>query len=459
MTLATEINVSSDQRQRSAEAVFPLRFTPFEYFFWCDARPHYEAIIPVELEARGRFDHTAFEQAYRWTHQRHPLLSAQIEVDAKGWPCWIAGEPARVRYGDEPLDYDSANAPMHVQIRQEGDLTRFLFKFCHMAVDGLGAFQFIGDLFVAYNHASLGNHEPPAWRRLDPERLRDRDGHQTVDPRKLKELLRIAKVHLPLSLRSAALVSGENDPSRITGATVQQQAETDFLVEHLSHAETSALVRVAAQSSTMLNDLLVRDFFLMLADWNRSTAEARSPLRVMIPTNMRRREDLRMPAANVFSYAFITRTARDCRDSAALLQSIRAEMAVVKHEKRGLYYEAGLRLLCRWPAFVRWSLNRKTSFATAVFTNLSSGFDRAPLPTQDGHKIAGDLLFETGAGAGPIRPGTRISFAAHNYAGRLAISAVCDSLVFSPVQQRALLDAYLLKLRASIAKSDLPLSR
>src|SRR4051794_18581779 len=105
MTLGIDNHAGWDQ-MGSSGAVFPLRFTPFEYFFWRDARPHYEAIIPVELEARGHFDHASFERAYLWTHQRHPLLPAQITVDAKGWPFWIPGTPAPVRYGDNPLQDD-----------------------------------------------------------------------------------------------------------------------------------------------------------------------------------------------------------------------------------------------------------------------------------------------------------------------------------------------------------------
>jgi len=449
MSLVTENAAGLRHRTITADTVFPLPLTPFEFFFRCDARSHYEGVIYVELESRGRFDRSAFELAYLWTHARHPLLSARVAADARGWPEWISGAPGPVQYGAGPVPTVGADAPMHVQIRQAGDETKFRFGFSHMAVDGLGAFQFLGDLFIGYNHACAGHVYPPVWRRLDPERLRERDGHQTVNPRKLSELWQIAKVHLPLSLRSAALVSEDVTPPATSSTAPQEPAE--FLVEHLSREETDALSRVAAGASVMLNDLLVRDYFLMLEEWNRQTSQARAPLRVMIPTNMRTRKDLRMPAANVFSYAFVTRTARDCQDPHKLLESIRHEMADIKREKRGLYYEAGLRLLSRWPAFVRWSLNRPTCFATGVFTNLSSGFDRVPLPTVDGCKVAGDLLFETGAGAGPIRPGTRISFAAHNYAGRLAISAVCDAQVFSPSQQRALLDAYLAKLRTTIA--------
>ena len=48
---------------------------------------------------------------------------------------------------------------------------------------------------------------------------------------------------------------------------------TDFLVEQLSRDDTAALCCVAAKKSVMLNDLLVRDYFLMLSEWNRGTAK------------------------------------------------------------------------------------------------------------------------------------------------------------------------------------------
>ena len=285
-------------------------------------------------------------------------------------------------------------AQMHV--RQERDRIHFLFAFRHVAVDGLGAFQFLTDLFVAYAHLCSGSVDPLHWRRLEPERLRDRDGYQLFRRRlKLLDLLRVTRVHLPLSLRQAALVSEENGAQ--SDDRIVPGLPTDFRVEHMTEDETAALSRIAAKQSVMLNDLLVRDYFLMLAEWNRGTSQVRRPLRILIPTNMRRREDLRMPAANVFSYAFLTRYAPDCQDRQRLLGSIRDEMAAIKRDKRGLYYEAGLRVIALWPAFLRWSLNRKWAFATAVFTNLGTGFDHLPVPTRDGRKLAGDLLLEMGA--------------------------------------------------------------
>ncbi len=96
-------------------------------------------------------------------------------------------------------------------------------------------------------------------------------------------------------------------------------------------------------------------------------------------------------------------------------------MAAIKSEKRGLYFEAGLRLSCFWPRLMRWSLNRRWPFATAVFTNLGTGLDNVPVPVHNGRRTSGDLVFEGGSGAGPLRPDTRVSFAVHTYAGRMAL--------------------------------------
>ena len=70
----------------------------------------------------------------------------------------------------------------------------------------------------------------------------------------------------------------------------------------------------------MLNDLLIRDDSagrLERRDFRRATA-----IRLVAPTNLRRREDYRMPAANVFSLAFLTRRASStCRETNCWLRS------------------------------------------------------------------------------------------------------------------------------------------
>jgi NRPS condensation-like uncharacterized protein len=461
--LTTRPQPESDPKSVSPTSLFPLNLTPFEFFFLCDDRPAYQGVIPIEVIAAGELDQEALEKAFALAQIRHPILASRVQGEDKGWPYWSAGEPQCVifeqsvepriedgRIQDSFARFDSASkAGVQLHVRVNGTRVVLLFAFRHRAVDGLGAFQFISDVFVAYAHFSAETAGAPSWRTLNNELLRERDRHHLFRRKwKMVDLWRTLRVHLPLSIRPAALVSDQ--PGADKNDHLAPSLPTDFLVEHLTEDETTALSRVASKHSVMVNDLLLRDFFLMLAAWNRGTSEERGPLRIMIPTNMRRREDSRMPAANVFSYAFITRFASACAGREQLLKSISLNMATIKRDNLGLYYEAGLRLLCRFPAFVRWSLNRRWAFATAVFTNLGSAFDSMPLPSTDRHKLAGDLILESGAGAGPIRPDTRVSFSAHSYAGRLSIGARCDPQIFTPLQQRALLNSYVDHLRMTL---------
>ncbi|HUE12569.1 MAG TPA: hypothetical protein VMR25_00270, partial [Planctomycetaceae bacterium] len=416
-------------------------------------RRGYPSVFPIRLECRGRFDREAFERAFKLAHERHPFLSARIDRDRKGWPIWVAGDPAPICWTNDSASSNGELAPstpparLQAYVGQDADKTVLSFVFHHVAVDGMGAFQFVSDLMVAYAHECSGDAGPPPWRLLNRELLRDRDGHTLLNRRiKLIDLIRAARLSLRLQFRRPAVVS-EHDKRPPAGD--HAGSALDFLIHTLTEHETAELARVARKLSVRVHDLLIRDYFLMLERWNRGTSESRRPIRICMPANLRRKKDYRMPAANVFSFAFLTRRSGDCEDRARLLESIRGEMAAIKRGKWGLYYEAGLRFFCLWPSLLRWSLNRKWPFATAVFSNLNAGFDHVPLPWRDGRRTAGELVVESGYGAGPIRPETRVAVAIHSYAGRMSISVRCDQHAFGPQQQRAILQAYLDQLKTT----------
>ncbi len=434
---------------------FPQPLTPFEYYYLLEDLPGYPSEFPITLQSRGHLDRGAFSRAFLLTLERHPLLTARIESDGTSWPRWTADRIPAIRWDDTSHSLRScvstARCPgVQMEIIQHGDVTEWKFLFHHVAVDGMGAFLFIADLFVAHAHLCSRAPGPIPWRRLDAERLRDRDGHQLFNQRPgIIDILRIGSITLPIQTIRAAVVSehGQGSPTLPPSGA---GCAADDLVNHLSQEETAELSRIAGSLGVMLNDLLLRDYFLTLADWNRGTAEDRRPIRVLLPTNMRRREDYRMSAANVFSFTFLSRRLPQCADRTKLLGSLRDEIRLIKRQKRGLYFEAGLRLFCIWPALLRWSLRRQWPFATAIFTNLGTGLDNVPLPECAGRKVCGDLVFEGGAGAGPIRPDTRVSCAVHTYAGRMAICVRCDPRFFPAAQREEIAEAYLAALRTTI---------
>jgi hypothetical protein len=428
--------------------VFPQRLTPFEYYFLEDERPGYPAVFPIRLEWQGRLDRQALERAYRMAHERHPLVSAQLKPARFGRPSWVAGEP-------KPLVWDVAEvAKAGEQLHARGGLRLFVseqrddivmnFVFHHAAVDGLAAFQFVKDLLLAYAHVASRQTGHPPWPRLEPARLAARDNerlfHRGV---KVRDVLTLASISTRLLLQRAALVAAKRAEPR----AIEEGAVPRFLVEHLSAAETAALNCVARERGVMLNDLLVRDLFLMLSRWNAATAEAGRPVRILLPTNLRRRETVRMPAANMFGYAFLSRSESYLHDRSALLHSLQAEIVAVKRERRARYFAAGLRVACLCPPLMRWSMRRPWPFATAVFSNLGTSFDQIPLPANR----CGELRFQRGSGSPTIRPDTRAAFAVHTYAGEMAVCLRCDPVWFDDDEQRQMLDAYLEALQTTIA--------
>src|SRR5262245_1909121 len=93
--------LASEASDRKEASLFPLRFTPFELYFWLERRPDYPPVFLIRLECCGMLDRGAFEQAFLMAHARHPLLSARIELDHRGRPMWRAGEPPPIEWLDE----------------------------------------------------------------------------------------------------------------------------------------------------------------------------------------------------------------------------------------------------------------------------------------------------------------------------------------------------------------------
>ena len=162
-----------------ADSVFPQRFTPFEYYFLLEDRPGYPSVFPVRLECRGPLNPEAFERAFQLAHARHPFLSAHIETERTKWPMWVAGEPASIHWADDSVSSQAtctgftSPAGLQARVSREGDKTVMSFVFPHIATDGIGAFQFITDLMVAYDHECSGDPSPHSWRPLDRELLHD----------------------------------------------------------------------------------------------------------------------------------------------------------------------------------------------------------------------------------------------------------------------------------------------
>ena len=208
----------------------------------------------------------------------------------------------------------------------------------------------------------------------------------------------------------------------------------------------------ARQQGATLNDLLLRDLFLVIRDWNQQLEgkNQRGRLRINVPISLRSDDDCVMPATNRMSFAFLTRNVSACESPDELLRSISEEVKVTVRDRHTLYFLGALAAAKSF-GILRRSLRSKRCLSTAVLTNMSDPTRRfiTQLPRRAGLVIAGNLALTNISGIPPMRRLTRAVFSLCDYGQQLTISLRCDPLSFSPADTRRLLDQYASQLAKS----------
>ncbi|HEV3024977.1 MAG TPA: hypothetical protein VGX76_21030, partial [Pirellulales bacterium] len=330
---------------------------------------------------------------------------------------------------------------------------RLLFELHHSCCDGLGGFRFVGDVLAAYARQTSGDSAaklPP----LDAELLEGRGTFGITRPTP-REWIGHAAYTLTDGLRlMARRPLAVAVPQTNSDTTVHSPPVHRIETRILDPAELDALQRAARASGVTVNDLLLCYLFAALLDWNRvhGRREPRGWLRVNVPTNLRRREDERMPAANVMSFAFLDRHTRDCQDLAGLLQSIRRETKAIKDRRLGLYFIVQMGILAAIPGALPFALSRGRCLATAVLTNVGdlTGPWSEQLPRQGDKLAVGNLVLESVGGTPPLRRLTHVGVGVATYGGRMSVSLLCDRHCFNQEQAGQFLDSYVARILAGV---------
>jgi hypothetical protein len=436
--------------------LFPLPLTPFEYYYWCDDRPDYPTTFPVELTFSGRLEAEPFRQAVAMIVARHPLLTARIEREGRGAPLWVEGDgrPPEVDWADDdrPIAHpqgeyiDLGQQPgLRVWVRQATPTTRVLLQFHHVCCDGLASVRVVDDLLLAYHELFSGRDPTSALPPLEPERLRVRGdfGGESPGRPRLRDLWVGARGWLKLLRQS---------PAPLALPAIKHGGERALpLLGFATHAWDASATRrlrvVASSQGSTLNDLLLRDLFLVLRRWNAQHDGAGDPwLRINVPATLRTREDALAPAANALGFTFLTRRASECERDAELLESIQRETEAIRQFHLGLYFTGGLAMARRLPGVIPWMLRRKRSFATMVLSNLGRVLRHSGLPRRDGRLICGDAVLQRITGVPPIRPLTRAAIAVLNYGDETTVNLRCDPHLFSAAATGRFLAEYVAQL-------------
>ena len=143
------------------------------------------------------------------------------------------------------------------------------------------------------------------------------------------------------------------------------------MTESCGEQTTAGLRQAASAQGVSVNDLLIRDLFVTLMRWNTECGNdpKRRNLRILMPQNLRDRDDRTLPTTNLVGFAFVTRRNQLCHRPDELLQSIGEETTLVRQGQLSRYFLGGLGAIESAGLLPRL-LRSSVCFATAVLTNL-----------------------------------------------------------------------------------------
>ncbi len=474
-TPAPNLSISREEVQTAppatglAPGVFPLPLGPYERYMLADDTADYPMSFVVAIDVSGDLRREPFEAALEATLGRHPLFGCRVaRLPGRGW-CWVPTPGLAPR-----LDWEEAEVPsecargeridltrevgLRIRVRHERARARVSFQFHHATTDGLGSMQFIGDLLAIYGQMTAApGEEVPELEPLEPQFLtgRARKWPTASDPQR-HFLLRMAGRTLELLGRFPVSLAA---PHR-SGPRLRSDPQAPAFVSRFFPRDVyQGLKARAAACGVSVNDLLVLDMFQTIRAWNRlwGRKENWSWYRIGVPLSLRTPQDDPMPAANLLSFMFLTRRARDCDGAREekLLKFIHGESEFVVQGDSRLMFTYGVRLLLNFPGLLRGLLRVPICQATAILSNVGDvrrAF-RARFPLKQGRCVAGNVRLEALLGASPIRHKTRIAVALGTYAGALFVNMQCDRRFFTPDEAEQLADLFAEQIRRR-AQSD-----
>lgn len=427
--------------------------TSFERYLLADDRHRYSLgrgmTFPLAFQLAGRLDPRAWRQAVVTALARHPLLASRL-----------VGVGKRLRW--EPSNRlaavcDSAAAAFHAHpagrvnpvtgppfawanVQRECSWEQY-FQFHHAAVDGIGAIQFAGDCFAAYQgivsaDAAVRLHELPGDlldQRGELVKLERPAGFDAAGRLNLSEeirrffLRRVQPVQppmLPHSSRSESGQHAESPPGEATCCWFAQKFSDLHQVE-IDLPTSEAIRRAATAAQVTVNDLAMQALFMTLYEFNQRHA---GWYRLTMPANLREREQRRMPACNRIGYAFVDRYLNTETNRSQMLLDLAAENSTIRSQYLGSEFLGVLNTIAKVPGLMRLATSRHLLATTAVFSNIGDPTRRFHWRYRNRSEStdSGDLQITGFAGAPPIRPKTPASFLLHQLAGRIHLNVLIN---------------------------------
>ncbi len=349
----------------------------------------------------------------------------------------------------------SSEVGLRVWVRQGDGAAEVMLQFHHACCDGIGALRFIGHLLAAYGMRTASAGRQPVVHPCHPAGLVRRGQFAAQAPTRESRAREVrGRGSVGWGGQRSAILCPKGATSPIT------TAPPPYLEMHrhtFDRSETTRIHEAGTRRGVTVNDLLLRDMFQTLHQWNegQGSGSAKHWLRIAVPVNLRTGDDDHMSAANGVSYIFLTRHESECADSHELLRSISRETNVVTRRRRALLLLRGFQAMERAPGTIPLYLGMNHCFATVVLSNLG-GIRRqfaAHFPCESGKIVAGNVILDDIVGAPPVRDNTRAAFTIGRYGKRFWVCLRCDPRVFPADDAHGLLSSYVDRLQRTMAET------
>ncbi|MCA9034282.1 MAG: hypothetical protein KDA91_04075 [Planctomycetaceae bacterium] len=449
--------ISNPDRQ----PLFPLKLSDFEYYMFADDRPSHPMVFAMTVAVAGELRRKELTLAINDSIRDNPLLACLIADTAdQGWS-WVPLEshtPAvEWNHFAQTEDFSEVSARiidltqsagLEVQVDATPNAARIVFHLHHACCDGIGALQFIGEVMARYGCFTAGpDDKRPQFvpRNIEQLRLRNQFSSAGTQRSRIGRISRaVAKVSRLLLRRPVTLMKVSN----VSDAANQHDRATAGILRfaELPSEFTRGLSIAAQKQKVSVNDLCILEMLLLIHDWRESQGDlsGRSWLRVAVPLSMRSKEHEAMPAANLVSYAFVTRRASECRDPNQLIASIHEQTGDLLFMREGIVALKCLRFFRSVPLGMKMFLELKSCFCTVVLANVGTIRRRfeGRFPTEDGLWKAGNVRITSINGAAPVRRNTHVAVSIGDYGGMLRINLRADNHVMTPEQASQFLSEY-----------------
>ena len=448
----------------SYDSLFPLPLVPVEVMMLHDDWPDYPMSCGAKFTFQGKIDQAAYNQAVSMAVERQPLFRAVIRRSLRHQWVWQPAEtPRRVEWlGDSPAVDFAAVRPYQLDrepgwrmwVSERDGFTKVYCECHHTCCDGAGGIAFMGDVFGFYAQImaerDAGNHTF-TFEHKDPLLLRRRGKFERktlpTGYRALRSVTDVAS-HIGMAMQSIRPLAAHR--TSVDAVTMEPR----YASLRFDRAFFRQLRERSAAQNATLNDLLARDLFLVLRDWNRQHDPANSPgpLRIVVPMNLRTRVDLQMPSTNRLSYAFLTRDDHEMSSPQALLRTICHETKLIRRHRLPIAFLDQLRILKAARVGMRIVFWPNRCLATAVLSNVGDPTRRFQVgfPREQGKIRVGNLLLRKLSAMTPLRPLTRVAFFFNTYGNQLTLSARLDPRHFTHEDAVELLERMAVRLGATV---------